>query len=286
MERKIGEIFKHGDEWYQCVEGNYCKSCGFYQSNVPALECSKNFFCFGNTRKDKTSVIFKKLVKVGEPYNIGKKVFQRYAAFINPYIFSDEFTINTPVEGLYIGIEIKQNKEEDMKTVKVSKDDLNFLVNKIRYGILPKHTDWDKITSEITDLFSVKDINLSNSENIGKKLKPFDLEAAKAGKPVCTRDGRKARIICFDAKRKDEKNIIALVPSKDYPEFEDLIAYPNNGNYHGGHENDGDLMMLPEKKEGWIVVRRSDIYENEERAKEALLNSHTAMMLRNITWEE
>ena len=34
-------------------------------------------------------------------------------------------------------------------------------------------------------------------------LKPFNLEAAKQGKPVCTRDGRKARIICFDAKRKD-----------------------------------------------------------------------------------
>lgn len=32
-------------------------------------------------------------------------------------------------------------------------------------------------------------------------LKPFDLEAAKAGKPVCTRDGRKARIICFNAKK-------------------------------------------------------------------------------------
>jgi len=26
------------------------------------------------------------------------------------------------------------------------------------------------------------------------KFKPFDLEQAKAGKPVCTRDGRKARI--------------------------------------------------------------------------------------------
>lgn len=81
-------------------------------------------------------------------------------------------------------------------------------------------------------------------------LKPFDLEAAKAGKPVYTRDGRKARIICFDAKRKDGKNIVALIPSKEYPGFEDLVAYPNNGNYHGGHENDGDLMMLPEKKEG------------------------------------
>lgn len=40
-------------------------------------------------------------------------------------------------------------------------------------------------------------------------LKPFDLEAAKAGKPVCTRDGRKARIICFDAKC--NKPIVALI---------------------------------------------------------------------------
>ena len=31
-------------------------------------------------------------------------------------------------------------------------------------------------------------------------LKPFDLEAARAGSPVCTRDGRKARIVCFDKK--------------------------------------------------------------------------------------
>ena len=96
-----------------------------------------------------------------------------------------------------------------------------------------------------------------NKEDMEEKklnFKPFDLEAAKAGKPVCTRDGRKARIICFDAKRKDGKNIMALIPSKEYPGFEDLVAYPNNGNYHGGHENDGDLMMLPEKKEGWVNI--------------------------------
>lgn len=40
-------------------------------------------------------------------------------------------------------------------------------------------------------------------------LKPFDLEAAKQGKPVCTRDGRKARIICFDAKGNNP--IVALI---------------------------------------------------------------------------
>lgn len=42
-----------------------------------------------------------------------------------------------------------------------------------------------------------------NKEDMKEKklnLRPFDLEAAKAGKPVYTRDGRKVRIICFDAK--------------------------------------------------------------------------------------
>ena len=43
------------------------------------------------------------------------------------------------------------------------------------------------------------------------KFKPFDLEQAKAGKPVCTRDGRKARIICFDTKTLGDYPIIALV---------------------------------------------------------------------------
>lgn len=88
-----------------------------------------------------------------------------------------------------------------------------------------------------------------NKEDMNKKklnLKEFDLEAAKAGKPVCTRDGRKARIICFDAKRKDGENIIALIPSRRYPGFEYLVTYTNNGNYRGEHENGFDLMMLPE----------------------------------------
>lgn len=31
-------------------------------------------------------------------------------------------------------------------------------------------------------------------------MKEFDLEKAKAGHPVCTRNGNKARIICFDRK--------------------------------------------------------------------------------------
>ena len=129
------------------------------------------------------------------------------------------------------------------------------------------------------------------------KLKPFDLEKAKGGKPVCTRDGRKVRIICFDAKRKDNRGIVALVPSKDegYEGTDDIITYPINGNYHGGHENDGDLMMLPEKKIGWVNVyyNRTDgitfskhPYPSKE---EAIKNAGTMSNIIdtvNISWKE
>lgn len=134
-----------------------------------------------------------------------------------------------------------------------------------------------------------------NKENMEEKklnLKPFDLEAAKAGKPVCTRDGRKARIICFDAKRKDGKNIMALIPDKEYPGFEDLVAYPNNGNYHGGHENDGDLMMLPQKKEGWINLCKNNhgdtlaigVFPSREEAVSNCPPSYLSTI--KIEWEE
>lgn len=135
-----------------------------------------------------------------------------------------------------------------------------------------------------------------NKENMEEKklnLKEFNIEAAKAGKPVCTRDGRKVRIICFDAKRKDGKNIIALIPSKEYSGFEDLVAYPNNGNYHGGHENDGDLMMLPQKKEGWVRIYKSasnvyylssNIYKTEEEAKHS--SDCCYVGASKISWEE
>lgn len=170
-----------------------------------------------------------------------------------------------------------------MKTVKISKDDLNFLIDKIRYCILPRHIDYDKITNEISKLFSIDNIEDSNSENVEKNLKPFDLEAAKSGKPVCTRSGKSARIICFDVKGAKHP-IIALVKEDEY---ERVCSYMLDGKrFKDEEEWSDDLLMLPEKKEGWVVIRRSDIYENEEQAKETLLNSHTAMMIRKITWEE
>lgn len=69
----------------------------------------------------------------------------------------------------------------------------------------------------------------SNLENNGKNLREFNLEAAKAGKPVCTRDGRNVRILGFDAKGR--KPISALVESRDGKD-EEIVSYTNEGKFY------------------------------------------------------
>lgn len=101
-----------------------------------------------------------------------------------------------------------------------------------------------------------------NKEDMEEKklnLKPFDLEAAKAGKPVCTRDGRKARIICFDYKGDSNAYpilaLISTINSRGVPS-EIIAKYTEDGRYakYNNVENNEDLMMLPEKKEGWVNI--------------------------------
>lgn len=123
---------------------------------------------------------------------------------------------------------------------------------------------------------------LYDKEESEPTLKEFDLEAAKQGKPVCTRDGRKARIICFDVKG-DICPIIALVEENG---MEVTKSYDMNGSANYKNADSYDLMMLPEKKEGWAVIRRSDIYETEEKAKEVLLDSRIGVMIKKVEWEE
>jgi hypothetical protein len=48
-------------------------------------------------------------------------------------------------------------------------------------------------------------------------IKPFDLEAAKNGAPVCTRDGRDVRIVCFDTKGTYPITYLMLENGAEYP---------------------------------------------------------------------
>lgn len=81
-------------------------------------------------------------------------------------------------------------------------------------------------------------------------MKPFDLEKAKAGAPVITRDGREARIICFDAKQEDP--LIVLVTNKSG--FENDYSYLENGRYQITKENPLDLFMKPIKRTYYFNV--------------------------------
>ncbi len=246
MERQVGEIFEYNGEWYQCMEGTGCYRCAFYDKNICIAD---NPHC--TCRSDKKNVIFKKLEKVGEPYEyfirgMGIIIVQEYILANASYIYDDNrHVVMMDCQNGRIAIEIKQNKE-DMEEKKLN-------------------------------------------------LKPFDLEAAKAGKPVCTRDGRKARIISFD-RHGEDCPIIALVVDSKNAECEEVIDYTLDGicNENIINHNKYDLMMFPQKKEGWINIYTSydgietgiSVYETKEIAKKGVDNSVSYLGTIKIEWEE
>lgn len=73
------------------------------------------------------------------------------------------------------------------------------------------------------------------------KLKPFDLEAAKAGAKVITREGRPVRIVCFD--QKGRYNLVGLVTTNE--NTEEANVYTKNGKFVEGRESTEDLFMAP-----------------------------------------
>ena len=127
-------------------------------------------------------------------------------------------------------------------------------------------------------------------------MKEFDLEKAKAGHPVCTRDGRPVRILCFDRTRKDEQRpIIALV--EEEPGDERVRAYRQNGKYLDAQMNEYDLMMAGVKKEGWGYVWLDDdgdplvcgVFNSKKEAKVAVEIDgfqEQFVAVAKIEWEE
>lgn len=135
-----------------------------------------------------------------------------------------------------------------------------------------------------------------NKENMEEKklnLKPFDLEAAKAGKPVCTRDGRKVRIISFD-RHGEDCPIIALVVDSKNAECEEVIDYTLDGicNENIINHNKYDLMMLTRKKEGWVNIYKDFedtvccVYPTEKEALEDGETEKDYITTIKIEWEE
>lgn len=248
MERKIGEIFNYQDNWYQCIEntGYGCIICHFNTHNN--ICCNLNIIgnCLPPYRKDYKSVVFRKLEKVGNPIMVENKSYQKIKvpdSLCNNCAFYDNFSRNCK---------------------------LSYYINhQPAYSCLK-----DEIFVEIKQ-------NKENMEEKKLNLKEFNLEEAKAGKPVCTRDGRKARIICFDLNNKNFP-IVAII---NCDTEENAYQYDIDG-ICDEHDNNLNLMMSSEKKEGWIIIHKEAIYDKETAEKIARETTANVIRIQKIEWEE
>ena len=259
MERKIGEIFDHNGDWFQvveCSEDNYpcigCCGCkGVGGARINGGECN------GNARNDRKFVMFKKLEKVGEPYELYGHLIQKYMFFHSPAIQVNGTCISKTINtDNIIKIEIKQTKENMEENVNDRTNcaqcgDKRFEVIARAKADLLKSTNIERDEKEmaVIDNILFRCAQMGWLEKYEKEvekmdLKPFELQKAKDGKPVCTKDGRNVRIICFDCK--DEAfPIVALVSGSS--EKEEVISYDKDG-FSTTRESKDILFMLPEKK--------------------------------------
>ncbi len=273
MERKIGEIFELGGEWYQCVESDSCGECSVFPP-----ECGSKVFglCSKVRRTDNKHVIFKKLEKVGEPFTSVGKLYQHYKVFDIDNVYGDVFWCVHNYKEKTLTIEIKQNKEE-MEEKKQKLDDLVGLYTSAKIT-------YKEFDEKLKTLYADK-------EECKSSLKEFDLEAAKSGKPVCTRDRRKARIIAVGLNNKTYP-LAAVIENNG--EENEVHNYTSDGLATYGTLNDADLMMLPEKKEGWVNVYKKEqnryvkgIFPSREIALNFISEkSREYIATIKITWEE
>lgn len=127
-------------------------------------------------------------------------------------------------------------------------------------------------------------------------MKPFDLEKEKAGASICTRDGSKARIVCFDADNKRFPLVALIKDSDNSDEYEYPVLCNKEGRFiNGEKDSPKDLFMEGIKKEGWINIYEAlkekyigAVYNSKEVAMRMKLNEKgvTYITTVRVEWEE
>lgn len=253
MERKVEEIFEYNGEWYQCI-------------HTKSLGCEN---CDLATKSD---------IHCSDVFEIRGECLSCYRKDGKSVIFKKLKKVGEP--------EIINGKK--VQSIVTGYVGCAFCVFKKGGACLSGGTCKNRGTRIYVEIKQ----NKEDMEEKKLNLKPFDLEAAKAGKPVCTRDGRKARIICFDAKC--NKPIVALIYDCNK---ETVLQYLENGRFFVDQIDKYDLMMLPEKKEGWVNVYKSynvgkkipcmaSIYPTKEEAKKSSVVGFDYVDTVKIEWEE
>lgn len=125
-------------------------------------------------------------------------------------------------------------------------------------------------------------------------MKPFDIQKAREGAEVCTRNGRKVRIVCTD--RTDALYPIIGLVRKDET-FEEVHFFTLSGKAYAykGEESPEDLVMAPVKMSQWVVVYRDretgkTCTELRKSRNMARLRAHyhgdRTLAVCKIEWEE
>lgn len=126
--------------------------------------------------------------------------------------------------------------------------------------------------------------------------KPFNLEQAKAqnGEGLITRDGRPARIVCWD--RKGTKPLVGLIKYNDDVEYTAVYTCMGKGEVPAT-----DLFLAPTKRKGWVnvitnpiigycKVIRDKIWDTEKEAKANIpvmaVDNQLTIATIQIEWEE
>lgn len=87
------------------------------------------------------------------------------------------------------------------------------------------------------------------------KYKPFDLEAAKAGAALITRDGRAARFVAYVPEEPQTFRVLAHVTGERH-----TMHFCDNGAFLNGEANRRDLFMAPVKRTVWVNLYSAGQY--------------------------
>lgn len=127
-------------------------------------------------------------------------------------------------------------------------------------------------------------------------MKPFNIELAKSGYSVCTRDGRPVRILCYDFISLNNTPIIGLVKFSE--DQEEIVCFMENGRFSewDGKGHPLDLMMMDTKNiKGYMNIYMNNrgmtygsvIYETIEDAKAHIqLKPDKYINTTRVCWEE
>lgn len=117
-------------------------------------------------------------------------------------------------------------------------------------------------------------------------MKPFNLEEALSGKPICTRKGLPARILATDLKGRTQPIVVAIL-SEDGCEY--VRNYAKDGKLFSTLETEDDLVMTSQKRTGWINIYENNlgtfIHKTKRQALDVRLTDGYVDTIK-ITWEE